>query len=108
MKHYQPILALCLITLSMCKPAIPVGEPNRADPTFQTTCGDPVCSGFSPYPTAVLCTAEREGDLCTEEGAYCVIPNDACNMKLICSAEDPKDNGCSVSLSLKETEVRSL
>jgi hypothetical protein len=106
MKYNPYILALSLAAFAGCVPKEPDPDPSIA--TFQTTCGDPVCRGFSPDPNTPLCTTETEGDSCTEEGTVCAIPDDACNAKLICAEEDPKANGCPISLRSKKTEIHYL
>ncbi len=61
------------------------------------TCGDPVCSGYTPPEDDIpLCTDQKEGQPCTEEGAMCD-PQDGCNALMVCAAEDPKAYGCPIS-----------
>ena len=65
-------------------------------PIWYLTCGDPVCSGWTPsgYP---LCTdAQVLGDPCLPEGDICD-PQSGCNALFLCSTEDPTAGGCPIS-----------
>lgn len=66
---------------------------------WYTTCGDPVCGGYSgPTDGVPLCTSETVGASCSPEGARCD-PQDDCNALVICATEDPKaqEGGCPIS-----------
>ena len=66
---------------------------------WYSTCGDPVCSGYSgPWPDVPSCGAIEEGQPCDAEGALCDFKSE-CNARLICAASDPKlqPGGCPIS-----------
>lgn len=90
-----------------------VGCPTGKDSgtlTWYTTCGDPVCEGYSgPFDGVSACTTEAEGAACPDEGTTCD-PEDDCNALLICATEDPKDQtgGCPISLRAAKRDVHYL
>ena len=74
--------------------------------TWYTTCGDPVCRGYTPPAGVPRCTTEAEGAACTSEGARCD-PMSACNALLICAKTDPKTSpgGCPISRRAAKQEI---
>ncbi len=75
-----------------------------------TTCGDPVCSGYSgPWEGVPACDGQTEGAPCETEGATCDFESD-CNAVFICAAEDPKDQpgGCPISRARHKTGIEYL
>ena len=87
---------------------LPAGDANASLSWF-TTCGDPVCSGYSaPDPPIDMCAAlsVSDGDACTVEGQLCD-PMDSCNAQLICASADPKDGeeGCPKSRRAFKTDI---
>lgn len=77
-----------------------------------TTCGDPVCSGYSgPWDGVSLCADDgvSVGQTCADEGAECD-PVDDCNARLRCATEDPTatEYGCPQSLRSTKTDVAYL
>lgn len=82
-------LAACRKALADCK-----GEPQL---TWFTTCGDPVCQGYTgPFADIPVCTDQREGESCEVEGDRCDL-EDGCNGLLVCAKTDPKADGCPIS-----------
>ncbi len=98
------IITAALAALGGC-PGDDGGETGggEAELRWYTTCGDPACSGYGgPFDGEDLCSEVEgaiEGELCETEGQQCD-PVDDCNARLICAAEDPKDQtgGCPISL----------
>jgi hypothetical protein len=85
-------------------------EPTPTGLSWYTTCGDPVCSGYSgPYDGVDACTTETDGDPCDTEGAQCDFESD-CNALLVCAETDPKDQvgGCPISKAEVKREIRYL
>lgn len=85
-------------------------EAVTEDLEWFTTCGDPVCQGYTgPFDGVDLCTTEAVGDACSTDGATCD-PADDCNGQLICAAEDPKDQpgGCPISRAAAKTSITYL
>ena len=74
-----------------------------------TTCGAPVCSGYTPPAGVALCTAQKEGDACGTAGAQCD-PKSDCNQLLVCAAKDPKQQtgGCPISRRDKKDGIHYL
>ena len=74
---------------------------------WYTTCGDPVCRGYTPPAGVARCTMEKAGDPCTPDGAKCD-PMSACNALLVCAGSDPKTGpgGCPISHRAAKTEVQ--
>ncbi|MBI3185151.1 MAG: hypothetical protein HYZ28_23695 [Myxococcales bacterium] len=65
--------------------------------SWYTTCGDPVCRGWTAKAGVPLCTTEKEGNPCSVDGAQCD-PQDPCNVLLQCASKDPKQGGmCPIS-----------
>jgi hypothetical protein len=73
-----------------------------------TTCGDPVCAGWSPKGLP-NCRAHKAGDKCSLGivGKECD-PHDACNATLECETSDPKAGGCPVSVRSAKKEISYL
>ena len=81
-------------------------SPDNAELSYFTTCPDPVCSGFDPGGLD-LCTTETPGETCTSEGSLCAIPNDGCNVAIVCAAEDPA-TGCPISRRSFKRDINYL
>ena len=75
-------------------------------PTWQGTCGDPVCGGHTDQGVPA-CTNEVEGAECAAEGDRCDPGND-CNALLECTAEDLSLVECPISLRAAKTEIHYL
>jgi hypothetical protein len=73
------------------------------------SCGDPVCSGHTDKPGMKLCTDEKAGDPCSDEGSECD-PIDDCNAVLVCTTSDPKTapGGCPMSRKETKTDIEYL
>jgi hypothetical protein len=74
---------------------------------WYTTCGDPVCKGWTPNPKIPPCTKEQAGDPCNQDGQMCD-PQDACNSKLVCSSKDTKMSGCPISRAKFKSDIHYL
>lgn len=97
-----------LAVVSFLLAACPGSEPEALE--WYTTCGDPVCRGYSgPFEGVPLCTTEAEGDPCEVDGGSCDPEND-CNSLLVCASEDPKDQtgGCPISQREVKRDVTYL
>jgi len=70
--------------------------PTPSPLQWYTTCGDPVCGGYTPPQEVPACDGQQEGDACADDGSMCD-PKSECNVLLICAAEDPKSQGCPIS-----------
>jgi hypothetical protein len=86
----------------------PIGHECVRQLRYFTTCGDPVCGAYRPDPTVPDCTNQVEGAPCAEEGDFCQIVGDTCNVRLLCASEDPKLQGCPISQRKAKTDVRYL
>jgi hypothetical protein len=75
--------------------------------SWYTTCGDPVCRGYQKPVGVPACTSEKPGGACTTDGARCD-PLDSCNRLLLCSASDPKLQGCPISSRAVKRDVHYL
>lgn len=73
---------------------------------WQSTCGDPVCKGWTDKGVPA-CATQEEGEPCTTDGAACD-PKSFCNELLLCSDEDPKQQpgGCPISRATTKTDIR--
>lgn len=73
---------------------------------WYTTCGDPVCRGYTPPAGIPLCSTEKVGDPCSSDGQRCD-PKSDCNALLICAKSDPKTSpgGCPVSRASAKHEI---
>lgn len=99
------LIPLALLGADRCHP-----PPEEEEYTWYTTCGDPVCQGYTgPFDGVPLCDDEAEGAQCSRLGATCDPEND-CNALLQCAAEDPKDQtgGCPISRRRHKTAVQYL
>lgn len=100
----QEIVAVCVA--NQCQSQIPDAGPLQ----WHTTCGDPVCSGYTKPDGVEPCTpAQLEGSLCDVEGATCD-PISDCNALLVCASKDPKqqEGGCPISRAKFKTDIEYL
>jgi hypothetical protein len=77
---------------------------------WYTTCGDPVCSGYTKPDGVPLCTPEQmEGNPCDAESTTCDPVSD-CNALLVCATKDPKpqEADCPISRARFKTEIEYL
>ena len=83
------------------------GACGAGETSWYTTCGDPVCKGWSQKSGVPDCKDEKAGAECGNEGATCD-PHDTCNSLLVCAKKDPKQNpgGCPISMARFKTEIR--
>lgn len=90
-----------------CVPTFDAGTPNMGK--WYTTCGDPVCRGYTGGSGLPKCTTEKEGDACSPLGAKCD-PQDSCNAQLVCATSDPKQQagGCPISRAEFKKDIRYL
>jgi hypothetical protein len=77
-----------------------------AQPVWVSTCGDPSCSGHQPSGLDA-CDTQVEGEVCDETSADCDRVDD-CNTRLTCSVDDPKDEGCPISLRSAKRDIAYL
>ena len=85
-------------------------EPDGTPNSWYTTCGDPVCQGYTgPFPGVAVCSDETVGEPCDDDGAECDLEND-CNQRLVCAAEDPQDQvgGCPISKRDAKRDIHYL
>jgi hypothetical protein len=78
--------------------------------TWFTTCGDPVCSGYSgPWPDVPACGSNAQGQACAGEGTTCDFES-GCNARLVCAREDPKQRpgGCPISRARYKRDIEYL
>jgi hypothetical protein len=132
------VMAAVLVLLQACSLAAQAPDQNlaelpeaelisvldTADPTaaawplhLYSTCGDPVCSGWTPDPNLPRCGWRQEGMPCRHPGKSCERP-DFCNSKLMCTDRDPtqQPGGCPISRKefkkdidyLEPTEVQAV
>lgn len=90
----------------LCQSQVPDAGPLQ----WFTTCGDPVCSGYTKPDGVPPCTAEQmEGNPCDVEGTTCDPVSD-CNALLVCASKDPKQNpgGCPISRAKFKTDIEYL
>lgn len=85
------------------------GKTDAGALQWYTTCGDPVCRGYTPPAGIARCGTEKEHDACTASGTKCD-PMSDCNALLICTSSDPKTapGGCPVSHRAAKTEIKYL
>lgn len=91
---------------NLCQSSIPDAGPLQ----WYTTCGDPVCMGYTKPDGVPPCTAEQmEGLACDAEGVTCD-PMSDCNALLVCATEDPKQQpgGCPISRARFKTDIEYL
>jgi hypothetical protein len=102
----------------------PVDEGSTTDAgtgefTWFTSCGDPVCHGWTEKPDMPACTEEAAGGACASEGSSCdphpcavdskdCDPESSCNSVLVCAASDPKENGCPISQRAAKRDIHYL
>ncbi|HNN98320.1 MAG TPA: hypothetical protein PKI03_38915 [Pseudomonadota bacterium] len=96
----RPLLSLALcIGLAACG-GDPGGGSDAGSGTlaWYTTCGDPVCRGYTPPAGVPRCTTEKAGAACSTDGQKCD-PMSDCNALLLCTKSDPKTapGGCPIS-----------
>lgn len=84
------------------------GQGGGKSLTWFTTCGDVVCQGASDDPNIPNCTGETEGTTCPTEQTLCELPADECNVSLVCAADDPKAQGCPISLASAKHDIQYL
>jgi hypothetical protein len=100
---------VCTLFLAGCPETD--GGSGDPDPTWFTTCGDPVCGGYSgPFDGVDVCADQTTGQGCDELGAECDLETD-CNTFLICAVYDPKGTdlyGCPISLREAKKDIRYL
>ena len=94
----------CMYT---CQCVMPGTAPNSL--RMYTTCGDPVCMGYSGPSGIAVCASEQHGDVCNLEGAQCDL-QDSCNSKLLCTTSDPQlqPGGCPISRRDYKTDIHYL
>jgi hypothetical protein len=73
------------------------------------SCGDPACSEHTDKPGMKLCTDEKAGGPCSDEGGECD-PIDVCNKVLVCATSDPTTapEGCPKSRKETKTDIEYL
>ncbi len=93
----------CTHTCECVTPGTPPGSLS-----LFLTCGDPVCSGYTPSG-APLCSTEAPGGACRIEGARCD-PQDDCNASLVCASSDPRMavGGCPISRRDYKADIHYL
>jgi hypothetical protein len=90
-----------------------VGQGGRGSPDVKkwfTSCGDPVCGGYSgPFPGVPACGGNQEGQACATEGATCDFQS-SCNAVLVCAKQDPKQQpgGCPISRARFKRDIAYL
>lgn len=72
-----------------------------------TTCGDPVCRGWTPKEGVKVCTTEHDGDKCDVADAYCDPGTSGCNELLLCTDHDPSVV-CPISTRAAKRDIRYL
>lgn len=101
-------LGVLLLGIAECstEPASPT--PSKL--SWYYSCGDPVCSGYSPDPSMPVCTTEAAGDPCSTEGDACAVKGDDCNRLLVCAASDPtqQPGGCPISQKALKRDIQYL
>lgn len=79
-----------------------------ADLYWFRTCGDVVCSGWTPSGAPLCDATQTLGAACGAEGQTCDLQDD-CNVQLICAATDPqKENPCPISRAAWKAHVQPL
>jgi hypothetical protein len=73
------------------------------------TCGEPVCRGYTPTDDLPTCPRDLEpGGACRDAGSACAVPDDPCNRRIVCAAEDPRSHGCPISTRDVKRDVEYL
>ncbi len=102
------IVAATPLQVSECPPADDDTPTPAPELYWYSTCGDPVCSGYTPPAGDIpLCTDQKEGAPCTVEGEMCD-PQSYCNALMVCAAEDPKAEGCPISRKAHKHGIQYL
>ena len=94
-------------------------DAGSGDFTWFTSCGDPVCHGWTEKPNIPACSDEVEGAVCALEDSSCdphpcainpenCDPASGCNSVLICATNDPKENGCPMSQREAKRDIHYL
>lgn len=98
----------CCIALASCG-GDGGGKPDAGTLTWYTTCGDPVCRGYTPPTGVSRCTTEKAGAACTTDGTKCD-PMSDCDALLLCTSSDPKTGpgGCPISRRAAKTDIKYL
>lgn len=104
----RPLLALALcIGVAACG-GDPGGGSDAGSGTlaWYTTCGDPVCRGYTPPAGVPRCTTEAAGAACSTDGQRCD-PMSDCNALLLCTKSDPKTSpgGCPISRKSAKEQI---
>ena len=101
----------CALVLSSCSSnQAPVTTDAGMDALkIFSTCGDPVCRGYTGGSGAPLCTTEKAGDACSVDGQKCD-PMSDCNALLECASSDPKmrTGGCPISRARYKEDIHYL
>lgn len=90
-------------------PAADAEDADRVRPTLWSTCGDPVCRGWTPKPMP-RCTNFTEGHLCPPRavGRSCD-PVSPCNNTLVCGYSSPiGSGGCPISRAKYKRDIAYL
>lgn len=77
---------------------------------WYSTCGDPVCRGYTGGSGYPKCTpVQMAGEPCGPVGTKCD-PQDSCNALLVCATSDPKQQagGCPISRAQFKKDIRYL
>ncbi|MBK9071602.1 MAG: hypothetical protein IPL79_11465 [Myxococcales bacterium] len=75
-----------------------------SDLQWFNTCGDPVCSGYNPQGTRV-CDTEAQAAACATDGDTCAIVDNDCNVRLLCTDEDPLALPCPISRAAYKRDI---
>jgi len=71
------------------------------EPVWWYTCGDPVCSGYTPSGNP-LCTTQTIGAACSPIGDVCDPAGDGCNRQILCEIDDPTAGPVDCPISSKK------
>lgn len=85
------------------------GDSPPTTPQWYTTCGDPVCRGYTPPAGVPKCTTEKAGATCATVGNK-YDPMSDCNALLLCTTSDPtkQPGGCPISRRQYKTDIAYL
>lgn len=79
-----------------------------ADLFWFRTCGDVVCSGWTPSGAPLCDATQTLGALCAVADQTCDLQDD-CNVQLICAETDPqKENPCPISRAAWKDQIQPL
>ncbi len=100
------VACLALVTLVGSSACGDDGTTAVTTYSWYSTCGDPVCSGYTAPADVPACEAEQVGATCEVAGVRCD-PVDSCNALLICASSDPKDQpgGCPISERARKRDI---